>query len=580
MSKRTFYPRKDSSGLKCHRIIFRAIVLRLIAGTLAAFLISTNLPASLAGDDTVEHDPSFGILGKVTTDFGESSGANDVAIQSDGKIVAAGWARSGGVNDFALVRYNPDGSLDTSFSGDGRVKTDFFGGSDMAEGLAIQTDGKIVVAGWATASDNTTDFAIARYNMNGSLDSTFGTGGKATLHFSTNDTLKAVAIQSSGKIVAVGHTYNQPQGKDFVVLRYLTNGTPDTSFGSGGIVLTDFAGTHDEAYDLAIESSSGRIVVAGVMLPEGNASIALAMYDENGDLDTAFAGTGKTVFSGSGSYEVWSVAFAPGGTKILVYGSVISPPNIIYGIVFTFDVPWGAVISTLTTGGGTQLRAVDAAELPSGEFRVLYSSWIVGDGWEDFFVIGRRLFPTEHIGYETTDFSGDSDEPWAIAAYGHDRSIAVGVSTSETGYSRFALARYLTTGVQTSADLNVAMTAAASVSSSSKYITYSITVTNNGLDTAYYVTLKDVIPAGTSFYKFSGAQGWVSTKPAAGAGGTVFSSNAALTAGASVTFTLMVKVNGGLLPGTNISNTAQVSSSFTPDPTGANNSVTLQTHAP
>jgi uncharacterized delta-60 repeat protein len=127
-------------------------------------------PAVAAAGDL---DTSFDANGKVTTDFGGFDGAAEVAIQPGGKIVAAGSA----AGDFALARYNRDGSLDASFDGDGKVTTDFGGVFEAASAVAIQRDGKIVVAGSTGAVD---DFALARYNRDGSLDTRFDGDGKVT----------------------------------------------------------------------------------------------------------------------------------------------------------------------------------------------------------------------------------------------------------------------------------------------------------------------------------------------------------------------------------------------------------------
>ena len=129
-------------------------------------------------------DTSFSGDGKQTTDFGGSAGARDVALQGDGKIVAVGGAGGAASSDFALARYNPNGSLDTSFSGDGTQTTDFgFGDLDSAGGVALQGDGKIVAVGIASGGATGEDFALARYDTNGSLDTGFSGDGIADDQF-------------------------------------------------------------------------------------------------------------------------------------------------------------------------------------------------------------------------------------------------------------------------------------------------------------------------------------------------------------------------------------------------------------
>src|SRR3989442_511852 len=147
-------------------------------------------------------DTTFNGTGKVITDFaGANDQAGSVALQSDGKIVVAGSSDPGGNSDFALVRYNADGSLDTTFGGTGKVTTDF-GGTDGVQSVAIESDGKIVVAGYSSISGNVV-FALARYNADGGLDATFGGTGKVTTDVA-GGVGRSVAMQNDGKIVVAG----------------------------------------------------------------------------------------------------------------------------------------------------------------------------------------------------------------------------------------------------------------------------------------------------------------------------------------------------------------------------------------
>jgi len=159
----------------------------------------------------------------VTTDFGSDAEAFALAIDSKGRIVAAGWSGRQDFYDFTLARYNANGSLDTNFGNNGKVITDFSGYNDLAYALTVDSGGKIVLAG--TASQN--DFAVARYNANGSLDINFGTNGKVTTDFGGYyDEALAIAIDSSGKIVVAGTA----SGIDFALARYVAeiDTTPPT----------------------------------------------------------------------------------------------------------------------------------------------------------------------------------------------------------------------------------------------------------------------------------------------------------------------------------------------------------------
>ena len=207
-----------------------------------------------------ELDPAFGSGGWGMTNFsGGNDSASGVAIQSNGDIVVVGTtsnpASTQGTN-FAVARYLPNGTLDTSFAGTGKVSTDFFGANDSASGVAIQPNGNIVVVGTAT-NGTVTEFALARYLPNGTLDPSFGDNGKVANSFlGASDVGAGLAIQSNGQIVVVG---NDGGGGHCVLARYNSNGSLDTSFGTGGYVSVSNPAL---AVALALQAD-GKIVVAG-----------------------------------------------------------------------------------------------------------------------------------------------------------------------------------------------------------------------------------------------------------------------------------------------------------------------------
>ena len=177
-------------------------------------------------------------------------GRRQVAIQGDGKIIVVGFG-GGGV---ALARYETDGSLDPSF-GDGGKVNDLIVRMGVTA-AAIQRDGQIVVGGFAVNRE--LDFALARFNNDGSLDTSFGSGGEVTTDFGGNgDVSQGIAIQMNGRIVAVGYTEGDTD-TDFALARYKTDGTIEKSFGRAGRVTTDFNGTRDSAAAVAIQRN-GRI---------------------------------------------------------------------------------------------------------------------------------------------------------------------------------------------------------------------------------------------------------------------------------------------------------------------------------
>jgi uncharacterized delta-60 repeat protein len=244
-------------------------------------------------------DGSFGSGGEVVTSIGPHSMAYSVAIQADGKIVAAGVALGPTValGQFAMVRYLPDGSLDASFGTGGKVTTPAFVDDDQARSVVIQGDGKLVVAGGArivTGNDSRYNFAVARYLPDGRLDQGFGTGGKVSTFIGPlHDHGQDVAVQGDGKIVAVGEADVVGPEPHFALARYTANGGLDPSFGIGGKVTTVFAGSGlTYASALAIQAN-GKIVVAGGTDDEEGNKFALARYTPSGSLDGTFGKGGK-----------------------------------------------------------------------------------------------------------------------------------------------------------------------------------------------------------------------------------------------------------------------------------------------
>lgn len=276
-------------------------------------------PAILAPGDL---DTTFSGDGIVTLDFnGGTDVGRSVVVQPDGKIVVAGYATNGSNIDFALTRYNPDGTLDTSFGGgSGKVTTPIGSGNDSGYSMVLQPDGKIVVAGLAFNGSNT-DFALTRYNADGTLDTSFGGGsGKVTTPIgSGNDAGFSVVVQSDGKIIVAGRASNG-SNDDFALTRYNSNGTLDTSFGTGGKVITPI-GSGDENGQSVIIQADGKVLVAGTSFNGTDTDFALTRYNSNGTLDTSFGGgDGIVTTPVGGGYDYgYSVVTQPDG-KIIVAG--------------------------------------------------------------------------------------------------------------------------------------------------------------------------------------------------------------------------------------------------------------------
>lgn len=327
-------------------------------------------------------DTTFNGTGKVTTPVGTSSDqAYSIALQTDGKIVVAGYAVLGSA-DFAVVRYNSDGTLDTTFNATGKVTTAFAGFDDIAYSVAIQSDGKIVAAGYSY--DGTKEnFAVARYNSDGTLDTTFNGTGKVTTPIgSGSDLAQGVAIQG-GKIVAAGYT-SVASSHDFAVVRYNSDGTLDTTFNGTGKVTTPVGAGSDLAHAVAIQTD-GRIVAAGTASGGG---FAIVRYNDDGTLDTAFNGTGKFTTGAPGD-SAYSVAIQTDG-KILAAGTTFNGANNDFSTVRlntngTLDTTFNATGRVVTGFGGGDDLGASVAIQPNG--RIVVAGYTNNGSNYDFGVV-------------------------------------------------------------------------------------------------------------------------------------------------------------------------------------------------
>lgn len=251
-------------------------------------------------------DSSFGDNGSIRTD----SSLRCIAVQTDGKIIVAETLNDG----FLISRFNEDGALDNSFDGDGKVITDFSGGG-TPRSIAIQNNGKIIVAG--TIAGTATNTVIARYHSNGSLDSSFLVNGKATLDLKWGAV--SVAVHSDRKIVIVGGNAKYNSDTNFAVARLHENGSFDSSFNGNGMKLNHFGqSTYPLAHTVLIQPD-GKIVVFGAV---GGVSIAMVRYHQDGSEDNSFNGNGKVLILSSGrTYFLSSSAVLQHDGNIVVGGT-------------------------------------------------------------------------------------------------------------------------------------------------------------------------------------------------------------------------------------------------------------------
>jgi uncharacterized delta-60 repeat protein len=265
---------------------------RIIA-VASAMLLVTSAPAWAVPGDM---DPSFGGDGVVRTAFGRYALlGTSLTIQPDGKIIVAGGATIDGADyKFALARYNPNGTLDTTFGGDGRVVTNLTRQYDVAWGVAVQATGKIVVAGDYGDGTANSAFGVVRYNPDGSRDTSFGRQGIVRIQFTRHaDSASSLSLQpADDKIVVAGTAGADSRHARFGVARLTVNGHLDGTFGGDGRVTTGFGRAYSFANGLSAQAD-GTILAAGGLGRGTRGKIAVARYLTDGSLDPAFSGDGR-----------------------------------------------------------------------------------------------------------------------------------------------------------------------------------------------------------------------------------------------------------------------------------------------
>jgi len=281
-------------------------------------------------------DTSFGDGGIVTTIFPAGSYASDVALQSDGKIIAAGTFfvdfNPGDISDtdFALARYNPDGTPDATFGNGATVTTDFVGFEDDAFSVLIQPDGKIVAVGSANDPATFYDFAAARYLSNGTIDTTFGVAGKVQTDFGDQnfDRARSAALQPDGRIVAAGFAISHNGGvQNFAVARYTSSGVLDTTFNRRGITQIDFGNCCQSATKVLLQSDGKIIVVGGSSGESSDDDFLLARLSRGGSLDNTFGIGGKVRTSFGDLNGGANGAALQSDGKIVAVGFQATPSN-------------------------------------------------------------------------------------------------------------------------------------------------------------------------------------------------------------------------------------------------------------
>lgn len=408
-------------------------------------------------------DPTFGTDGRVTTDFllrrPSTDEGQSVAVQTDGKVVVLGSSSQVGTGrDFALVRYLPNGSLDNSFGSGGKVIVAFGPGTDTGSGVVLQGD-KILVVGSSQHGGSTgNDFAVARLNSDGSLDSSFGSGGKRFIDFGSFDDEGAGVALQGDKIVVVGSTNQAATGEDFAIARLNSDGSLDVTFGTGGLTTVDFLSSRKQDAAAAVAIQGDKIVVVGnSVVPNGRESssvFAAARLNAEGSLDTSFGNDNGRIAMSPGFMPGYCNSVVILGDKILLGGA--GDPTY-HSIALTRLVNDGEVDTTFGSGGRTIYNygptlydnAVGPIAMQGDKIVAVCSTAQGGTRGIDFGVArfnanGSLDTSFGSAGRRTISFDTGSEYAWSVAVQPDGKIVAAGYSDNAEG--DFAVARLTSNG--------------------------------------------------------------------------------------------------------------------------------------
>jgi uncharacterized delta-60 repeat protein len=371
-------------------------------------------------------DTSFGNGGKKTVNFGGTDAARVVLVQANGRLVVAGGGAAGG--SFCVVRLRTNGTLDTTFGSGGKRIVDFGGENESVYGAALQADGRIVLAG-----DSNFRVAVARLKTNGSLDASFEGDGKKIFSWGAIGRAQAVVMAPNGKILIAG--FSGPEGGNIQVARLNANGLLDKTFGVDGKAAVDFGG---DDFGLAMaRQANGRILVAGRSTAGG---AVVARLRANGVVDPDFDGDGRVTLPGGGSA---SAVLVQPDRNIVVAGNASGSAM----MTVTRLKPNGSPDTGFGTGGTATIDFATLADLAAGaalqpDGKIVVAGY--SQGTEDVAV--ARLNPNGSpdptfgtAGKATVEF-GVATFGFAVALQSNKRIVVAG---QKTGNDDFAVARLL-----------------------------------------------------------------------------------------------------------------------------------------
>jgi uncharacterized delta-60 repeat protein len=429
-----------------------------LIGAIIFFIITLINPTSIFAAG-ISLDLSFGTNGKVITSFEKNSDAIGMTKQSDGKIIIVGDTSNGNNLDWAIARYNTDGSLDSHFGTNGEIIKDFGGYDDsLWGGIIIQPDGKIIVGGYSKPIGNYL-WTLARFNVKGTTDPLFNNNGIVTTSFSANlSVIKGLLLQSDNKIVAIGYRHDpiDNTSDDVAVARYNPDGSLDTSFGGGnGYVTTPISTwiTPNDRGKVGVLQPDGKIIVFAEFDAGNHDETALLRYNSDGTLDNSFGSGGIVKTQMGSSDQANAMVLQPDG-KIVVAGTTnTNSVSDTYIARYNTD---GSLDATFGTGG-KMVYSFSSGNDGANSMILLSNGKILLGGYDDTGISAGTNFALMQFNtdgtvdtsfgtnglYTTPVGTGGDDRITSIALQNDGKIVAAGTS-SNGSYNNWALVRYTT----------------------------------------------------------------------------------------------------------------------------------------
>lgn len=406
-------------------------------------------------DTTFVGDTQSDIPGTVITPIGTSSSINDITLQADGMLVAAGVTHTNSIHSFALARYTTTGLLDTTFNGTGIVLTSI---DDYCACQAVTTDtnGNILVTGFSL-NQSIQSLIVARYTPAGQLDATFGTNGIVRTTIEKETTGNTILVDASGNIVVGGYTVIDGI-QSFIVIRYLTDGTLDTTFGTNGIVITNTPQTEHCVVTKLLLQSDQKIIAVGHGQVDSTHIYVLARYTTNGTLDNTFGSNGFTAqsFANSSDSHAHDARLVSGDTIIIAGTGYVNFRSQAAVARFTAD---GILDATFGIGGS---ETTEEQNTTQGNAVTLTTDGkiIVGGSLSNNFALARfnpiaiyvhitTPAPNSTIPLYTTVINGTSSHPNATVEVTIDNDIFATVQTDGSGNWSTPVSYELVQGIHT-----------------------------------------------------------------------------------------------------------------------------------